>query len=145
VTAWLTLIWVLVLGLAAALPLGAILGSLMPSARSAGLITLGIGGITSVSGIFYPITHLPVWLQWIGQVFPLYWLGLGMRSALLPSHLAAVEIGHSWRHLATAGVLGGWAIVGLVVAPMLLRRMARRESGSAVAARREKILLRAGA
>jgi ABC-2 type transport system permease protein len=142
VTAWLTLIWVLALGLVATLPIGAVLGSLFPSARSAGLITLFIGGIAAVSGIFYPITHLPHWLQWVGQAFPVYWLGLGMRSALLPASLASVEIGHSWRHLETFGVLGAWAVVGLVVAPVLLRRMARRESGSAVAARREKALLR---
>ena len=141
-TAWLTLVWVLALGLMATLPIGAVLGSLFPSARSAGLITLFIGAIVAVSGIFYPITHLPHWLQWIGQAFPLYWLGLGMRSALLPANLAAVEIGHSWRHLATFGVLGAWAVVGLLVAPVLLRRMARHESGSAVAARREKALLR---
>ena len=141
-TAWLTLIWVLALGLVATLPMGAVLGSLFPSARSAGLITLAIGGITAVSGIFYPITHLPQWLQAIGQVFPLYWLGLGMRSALLPVSLASVEIGHSWRHLATFGVLGAWAVAGLLVAPVLLRRMARHESGSAVAARREKAMLR---
>jgi len=141
-TAWLTLIWVLALGLVATLPMGAVLGSLFPSARSAGLITLAIGGITAVSGIFYPITHLPQWLQVIGQVFPLYWLGLGMRSALLPVSLASVEIGHSWRHLATFGVLGAWAVAGLLVAPVLLRRMARHESGSAVAARREKAMLR---
>ena len=44
-----------------------------------------IGGLTTISGIFYPITHLPVFLQWTGQVFPMYWLGLGMRSALLSS------------------------------------------------------------
>ncbi len=101
-TAWLTLIWVLALGLVATLPMGAVLG----------------------------------------QVFPLYWLGLGMRSALLPASLASVEIGHSWRHLATFGVLGAWAVVGLLVAPVLLRRMARHESGSAVAARRERAMLR---
>ncbi len=144
VTAWLTLIWVLVLGLVATLPIGAILGSLLPSARSAGLITLGTGAIIAISGIFYPITHLPYWMQWAGQVFPIYWLGLGMRSALLPASLAAVEIGHSWRHLETFGVLSAWAIVGLALAPVLLRRMARRESGSSVAARREKALLRVG-
>jgi len=142
VTAWLTLIWVLALGLVATLPIGAILGSVFPSARSAGLITLFIGAIVAMSGIFYPITHLPQWLQWVGQAFPLYWLGLGMRSALLPANLAAVEIGHSWRHLATFGVLSAWAVAGLLVAPVLLRRMARHESGSAVAARREKALLR---
>jgi ABC-2 type transport system permease protein len=141
-TAWLTLIWVLALGLVATLPIGAILGSLVPSARSAGLMTLAVGGIVAISGVFYPITHLPHWLQWAGQAFPFYWLGLGMRSALLPSSLVAVEIGHSWRHLATFGVLAGWAVIGLAVAPWLLRRMARRESGSSVAARHEKAMLR---
>jgi ABC-2 type transport system permease protein len=139
---WLTLVWVLVLGLLATLPLGAVLGSLFPSARSAGLMTLLLGGLTAISGIFYPITHLPAFLQWIGQVFPMYWLGLGMRSALLPGAMAAVEIGHSWRHLATLGVLSAWAVAGLVLAPVVLRRMARRESGSNVAARREKAMQR---
>jgi ABC-2 type transport system permease protein len=56
--------------------------------------------------------------------------------------LAAVEIGHSWRHLATAGVLGAWAIAGLVLAPVLLRRAARREAGSRVATRRERAITR---
>jgi ABC-2 type transport system permease protein len=139
---WLTLIPVLLLGLAATLPIGAVLGSLIPSARSAGLLTLASGGLIAISGIFYPITHLPHWLQWAGQMFPFYWLGLGMRSALLPATMASVEIGHSWRHLATAGVLGGWAVIGLVAAPFVLRVMARRESGSSVAARREKAMLR---
>jgi ABC-2 type transport system permease protein len=137
---WLTLIPVLLLGLVATLPIGAVLGSLFPSARSTGLLTLSVGGLVAISGIFYPITHLPHWLQWVGQVFPLYWLGLGTRSALLPASLASVEIGHSWRHLATFGVLGAWAVAGLLVAPLLLRRAARRESGSSVAARREKAM-----
>jgi ABC-2 type transport system permease protein len=138
---WLTLVWVLVLGLLATLPLGAILGSLFTSTRSAGgPMLLLLAGLAAISGIFYPITHLPMFLQWIGQVFPLYWLGLGMRSALLPNAMAVAEIGHSWRHLATFGVLSAWAIAGLVLAPVVLRRMARRESGSNVAARREKVM-----
>jgi ABC-2 type transport system permease protein len=140
---WLTLAWVLAAGLLATLPLGAVLGSMFPSQRSAGgPMLLLLIGLAAISGIFYPITHLPVVLQWTGQVFPLYWLGLGMRSALLPNALAAVEIGHSWRHLATFGVLFAWAIAGLVLAPVVLRRMARRESGSNVAARREKAMRR---
>jgi ABC-2 type transport system permease protein len=138
---WLTLAWVLVLGLLATLPVGAVLGSLFPSQRSAGpWWLLLLGGLAAISGIFYPITHLPAVLQWTGQVFPMYWLGLGMRSALLPNAMAAVEVGHSWRHLATFGVLSAWAAAGLVLAPAVLRRMARRESGSAVAARREKAI-----
>jgi ABC-2 type transport system permease protein len=142
--AWLGLSWVVVLGLVATLPLGAVFGSLLGNPRNLGLIMLPIVGLVATSGIFYPLTNYPVWLQWVGQVFPVYWLGLGMRSALLPGDMAAVEIGHSWRHLETLGVLGAWAVVGLVVAPIVLRRMARRESGSSVAARREKAMQRIG-
>jgi ABC-2 type transport system permease protein len=141
---WLTLAWVLPLGLLALLSVGAVLGSLFSSLRSANVMMIGIFGLTVISGIFYPITQLWTWLQWVGQAFPLYWLGLGVRSALLPGNLAAVEIGHSWRHLATAGVLSAWAIAGLVLAPVLLRRVARRESGSSVAARRERAIGRIG-
>ncbi|WP_067130923.1 ABC transporter permease [Microtetraspora malaysiensis] len=139
---WVTLAWVLLLGLVATMPIGAITGSLFSNPRSSGLLMLPIMGLTATSGIFYPITQFPEWLQWIGQAFPIYWLGLGMRSALLPDTMAAVEIGGSWRHLETVGVLGAWAVAGLVVAPMVLRRMARRESGSKVAARREKAMQR---
>jgi ABC-2 type transport system permease protein len=141
---WLTLIWVLLLGLVATLPIGAVLGSLFPSARSQGLLTLPIIGMIAISGIFYPITSLPDWLQGIAQIFPIYWLGLGMRSALLPDSMVSVELGESWRHLETVGVLGSWAVLGLLVAPVVLRRMARRESGSSVAVRREKALQRVG-
>jgi ABC-2 type transport system permease protein len=139
---WLTLAWVLALGLLATLPVGAVLGSLFPSVRSASVMMFGNLALIGISGMFYPITLLPAWLQWVGQAFPLYWVGLGLRSALLPGNLAAVEIGHSWRHLATAGVLGAWAIAGLVLAPVLLRRVARRENGSSVAARRARVLSR---
>ena len=139
---WLTLAWVLALGLLAMLSVGAVLGSLFPSARSGNVMMIGIFGLIGISGIFTPITRLPVWLQWTGQAFPLYWIGLGVRSALLPANLAVVEIGHSWRHLATAGVLGAWAIAGLVLAPVLLRRVARREAGSSVAARWERVMNR---
>jgi ABC-2 type transport system permease protein len=101
-------------------------------------------GLAAISGIFYPISSLPQWAQGIAQVFPMYWMGLGMRSALLPGSAVVVEIGQSWRHLETLGVLAVWAVIGLALAPIVLRRMARRESGSSVAARREKALQRVG-
>jgi ABC-2 type transport system permease protein len=142
--AWFTLIWVLLLGLVAMMPIGAVLGSLFSNPSSLGFVFVPMMGLIAISGIFYPITAFPLWLQWIGQVFPIYWMGLGMRSAFLPDSLASVEIGGSWRHLETAGVLGVWAVVGLVLAPIVLRQMARRESGSTVDARREKAMQRAG-
>jgi ABC-2 type transport system permease protein len=141
---WVTLAWVLVLGLAATMPLGAIFGSLFSNPRNVGIIMLPVMGLIATSGIFYPITNFPHWLQWVAQTFPVYWMGLGMRSALLPSQLASVEIGQSWRHLETVAVLGVWAVVGFLVAPIVLRRMARRESGSNVASRREKAMRRIG-
>ena len=141
---WLTLVWVLLLGLVATQSIGAILGALISSPRSVGYISLPVIALITISGIFYPITALPQWLQWIAQAFPIYWLGLGMRSALLPTSAASVEIGASWRHLETIGALGAWSVLGLILAPMVLRRMARRESGSGVAKRREKALRRVG-
>ena len=139
---WLTLTWVLLLGLVATMPIGAIFGSLLSNPRNMGLIMVPLMGLIGISGIFYPITGFPTWLQGLAQVFPIYWLGLGMRSALLPGDLAVVEIGQSWRHLETLGVLGAWAVVGLIVAPIVLRRMARREAGSSMAARRDKAMQR---
>lgn len=139
---WATLAWVSLLGLAALLPLGAMLGSLFATAQSMGFVTLPMMALMGISGVFYPITALPEWLQWLAQAFPLYWIGLGLRSAMLPDALAAAEPGGSWRHLETAGVLGLWAAAGLLLAPLVLRRMARRESGSAVAARRQRAMQR---
>jgi ABC-2 type transport system permease protein len=141
---YLHLLGVLLLGMAATMPIGAALGSLANSARSIGLITLPVMGMGAISGIFYPVTALPVWVQDIAQVFPMYWLGLGMRSALLPDGAVVVEIGQSWRPVATVAVLLAWAVLGFALAPVLLRRMARREAGSSVAERREKAMQRVG-
>lgn len=142
-TGWLTAAWVVALGLLAAIPIGITLGSLIPNPQYIPLVMLPFGALTAISGIFYPITHLPGWMQGIGQVFPMYWIGLGMRSALLPPSMAAVEIGGSWRHWLVLLVLAAWAAAGLTAAPVVLRRMSRRESGSRVAARRERAMLRA--
>ncbi|MEU8249182.1 ABC transporter permease [Nonomuraea sp. NPDC048916] len=143
--AWLTVAWVALLGLLSTLPLGAVIGSLATSPQAAaGLSMVSMGGLTAVSGIFYPISALAGWLQAVAHVFPLYWLGLGMRSALLPDSAAAVEIGGSWRPGATMAVLIAWSVAGLLIAPPVLRRMARRESGSAVQARRDRALQRIG-
>lgn len=142
-TGWLTAAWVVALGLLAAIPVGITLGSLIPNPQYIPLVMLPFGALTAISGIFYPITHLPGWMQGIGQLFPMYWIGLGMRSALLPPSMAAVEIGGSWRHWLVLLALAAWAAAGLTAAPVVLRRMSRRESGSRVAARRERAMLRA--
>lgn len=135
---WLTVVWVLVLGLLAALPIGMIIGSLVPSTQKVGTWgMLPIMVLSGISGIFYPVQQLWGWVQVIAQVFPMYWLGLGMRSAFLPDSAAALEITESWRTLETVAVLGTWAVLGLLLTPVVLRRMARRQSGSQVEAARQ--------
>lgn len=138
------LAWVTVLGLIATQSIGMILGALIASSRGAGLVSMPILGLIAISGIFAPLSLLPAWLQTVAQAFPIYWLGLGMRSAFLPDAAAAVEIGASWRPGQTAAVLGAWAVAGLIVAPLVVRRMARHESGSRVTERRERTLQRVG-
>ncbi|MHC0429343.1 ABC transporter permease [Streptomyces sp. O3] len=140
----LTLLWVVPLGLLATLPMGAVIGSSASSPRVVGLLMLPVMGLVVISGIYFPISELPEWLRPVGQVFPVYWLGLGLRSALLPADAVATEIGESWRHLETVGALGAWAVAGLLLAPPVLRRMARRESGATMAERRRKAMQRVG-
>jgi ABC-2 type transport system permease protein len=139
----LTLVWIVGLGLLATLPWGAIVGSFAKSSASGfGLSVLPIVGLVAISGIFYPITALPGWVQGLAQAFPVYWLGLGTRSVLLPDSAVEAELGESWRHLETAAVLGVWAAVGIPLALAVLRRMARRESGSVMQDRMQRALHR---
>jgi ABC-2 type transport system permease protein len=138
---WLTVVWVLVLGLLAALPIGMIIGSLVPSTQKVstwGMLPVGV--LFAISGIFFPLQQLWGWVQVVAQVFPMYWIGLGMRSAFLPDAAVAVEIGESWRTLETVAVLGAWAVAGALITPVVLRRMARRQSGSQVEAARQAAL-----
>lgn len=135
---WITVGWVLVLGLLAMLPIGMMIGALVPGVQKVGMWgMLPVMTLAGISGIFYPVQALWGWVQVVAQVFPMYWLGLGMRSAFLPDSYVAAEIGGSWRTWETVAVLGGWAVLGALVAPALLRRMSRRQSGSSVAAARE--------
>lgn len=134
---------VLVLGLLATLPWGSVAGSITKSPGSAmGISMLPMMGITAISGIFYPITAIPGWLQGVAQVFPVYWMGHGTRWALLPDGAAAAELGGTWRLPLMVAVLATWAVVGFLVAPTILRRMARRESGSDMERRRQAALQR---
>lgn len=136
---WATVVWVTVLGLLATLPFGIILGSLVPNVQKMG--TWGFFPImilAGISGIFFPIQALWGWIQVVAQIFPMYWLGLGMRSAFLPDSAAMLEIGDSWRTAQTVVILSLWAIAGFLIAPVVLRRMAKRQSGSQVEAARHE-------
>ncbi|WP_447006276.1 ABC transporter permease [Saccharothrix isguenensis] len=137
------LLAVLALGMVSMLPWGAVAGSVTKSPGGAmGITMLPMMGIVAISGIFYPITAMPGWMQGVAQAFPVYWAGHGARAALLPDAAAVAEIGGSWRITEMIGVLGVWTVVGFLIAPTILRRMARRESGSDMEQRRQAALQR---
>lgn len=138
---WFTVVWVLALGLVATMPIGMIIGALVPNTQKVGTWgMLPVMVLAGISGIFYPLQQLWGWVQVVAQVFPMYWLGLGMRSAFLPDEAAALEVGGSWRTWETVAVLGAWAVLGALLTPMLLRRMARRQTGSQVEAAKDASL-----
>lgn len=142
---WLTVAALLLLGLVATLPLGMIIGSV--ARKPAHVSTWGmlpVIGLSVISGIFVPLSQLWGWLQVVAQAFPLYWLGHGLRWAFLPDEARVLEAGEQWRVLEAIGVIGLWAALGLLLAPRVLARMARRESGSAVEARMHERLQRIG-
>ena len=118
-----------------------ILGSVVPGVQKVGTWgMLPVLVLTAISGIFVPIQALWGWVQVVAQVFPIYWIGLGMRSAFLPDAAATLEVGGSWRTGMTVLVLSAWAVFGLLVTPRVLRRMARRQSGSQVQEAKEAAL-----
>jgi ABC-2 type transport system permease protein len=132
------LVLFLALGMLATLPIGMIIGAVVPSTQKVGTWgMLPVMVLAATSGIFYPVQELWGWVQGVVQVFPMYWIGLGMRSAFLPDAAAALELGQSWRPLPTIAVLAAWAVAGTSIAPVVLRRMARRQSGAAVLAARD--------
>ena len=138
---WAALIGFTVLGLLAIQPIGIIIGAVVPNTQKVGTYgMLPVMVLAGISGIFYPIQALWGWVQIVAQVFPMYWLGLGLRSAFLPEDAAALEVTGSWRTLESVLVLGGWAAVTIAITPWVLRRMARRTSGSQVEAARDQAL-----
>ncbi|MFF8571901.1 ABC transporter permease [Streptomyces sp. NPDC015408] len=136
---WVTLLWVSTLGLLAVVPLGAAIGAVLPNPREAlALIMLPTMALLFTSGAVFPLTSLPVPVQQVASVFPLKWMAQGLRSALLPDSARAAEAAGSWELPMVALVLAAWAVLGFLLAVPLLRRAARRESGSRLSARHRK-------
>ena len=137
-----TLVWVILLGLTSTLPIGALLGAVLKGPMALMWASLLTYSSLAVSGIFYPLSAMPTWLQWVGQALPTYWAGLGLRSAMLPDAAAALEIGGSWRPVLTLVVLLAWTLVGALLVPAALRRVSRRQTTSLVSAARDRVMSR---
>lgn len=142
VSRWLLLVVAFLLAVTAMMPWGAVLGSVFRSMMAFAWAMIGLYAVAIVSGLFFPVSIMPTWLQWIAQATPMYWIGKLFRWVMLPESAGAVELGGEWQVGLTLVVLVAWSVLGFVIAPMLLRRMARRQSGSLVAAARDRVLNR---
>ncbi|NLF06256.1 MAG: ABC transporter permease [Actinomycetales bacterium] len=145
VVGWVAVVGVVALGTLAVFPIGFVVGSI---ARKPAHVTtwaiLPVMGLAAISGIFTPITALWGWVQGVSQAFPMYWLGHALRWAFLPDAAAVFEVGGRWNLPVAFGIVVAWGLVGLAVTPRILGRMARRESGSAVEARKAERMQRIG-
>jgi ABC-2 type transport system permease protein len=64
------------------------------------------GFLLVVSGVYYPVTVLPQWMQWLSTVSPATYALKGIRGAVLDGH----GLGPSWGQIWPLMLLGALAI-----------------------------------
>ena len=120
-------------------PIGIIIGSLAPSVQKVGtwacpvLVLVGIFGDSSsrsrICGVGPDgVADVPHLLGRAGDA-----LGVPARRC------GGVGDRGSWRTLETVLVLFAWAVAGSLIAPVVVRRMARRQSGQVEAAKERAV------
>jgi ABC-2 type transport system permease protein len=125
---WFTLAWIWVLGLGACTLLGIAFSAAARTGRSGPAVVTPIALILQfISGVYFPFTDLPSWMQQIASLFPLKWMCQGMRSVFMPDSFAQAELAHSWELGRVALVLGAWCVVGLVSSLAFFRWTTKRD------------------
>jgi ABC-2 type transport system permease protein len=115
-SAWLTFAWVTALGAAACTLLGIAISSLAKNGRSASATVTPFALLLQfISGVFFQFSSIPTWMQTVASLFPLKWMGQGLRSVFLPDVLAAQEPAGSWELGRVALVLTLWCAAGLLL------------------------------
>ncbi|MEU7693928.1 ABC transporter permease [Microbispora hainanensis] len=119
---WETLVWVLLLGGVACTLLAVAFSSVIPNARSASaIVTLPFLVLQFISGVFFPYSQLPAWMQTVAALFPLKWMTQGLRSVFLPNDFAHVEPAGVWELDRVALVLAAWCLAGLALSFLTFR------------------------
>jgi ABC-2 type transport system permease protein len=119
---WITFLWVLLLGATACSLLAVAFSAVIPNARSAAaIVTLPFLVLQFISGVFFPYSQLPAWMQTTAAFFPLKWMTQGLRSVFLPADFAVVEPAGTWELGRTAAVLGAWCVAALLLSLLTFR------------------------
>ena len=117
VGAWLTYLWVALLGVTACTLLGIAMAGVVRTGYAAPALVSPIAIVLQfISGVFFVFTTLPHWMQTAGAIFPLKWMTQGMRAVFLPDAYAAREPAGSWELPMVAVVLAIWCCAGLFIA-----------------------------
>ncbi|MEV4188293.1 ABC transporter permease [Streptosporangium canum] len=128
ISAWLTFVWVFVLGVIGSSLLGIAVSSLPRSGKSASaVIAMPFVVLQFISGVFIPVAQLPAWLANIASFFPLKWMCQGFRSVFLGDAGATLELTKSYELDRVALILGAWVVGGLVLCLMTFRWKSRRD------------------
>ena len=119
---WLTLIWIVLLGVPAGCVLGISITKIIPSANAApAVIQAPFIILQFISGVFFTLASLPTWLQWVSGIFPLRWVAQGLRSVFLPDAYKLAEPGMNWQLDIAAIVLAVWIVAGLGLAVLTFK------------------------
>jgi ABC-2 type transport system permease protein len=126
---WLTFAWVTALGAAACTLLGIAISSLAKNGRSASATVTPFALLLQfISGVFFLFSSIPTWMQTVASLFPLKWMGQGLRSVFLPDVFAAQEPAGSWELGRVALVLALWCVAGLLLCVVTFRWQDRGSS-----------------
>ena len=124
---WLTLVWVVLLGVSSCSLAGIAYTALIPNSRAApGATAPPFMILQFVSGVFFPLGMIPAVLAYVGYAFPLLWMAKGLRFVFLPDFLASSEPSGSWDLGLVAIVLIAWTVVGGVLAVLAFRWRGQR-------------------
>jgi ABC-2 type transport system permease protein len=127
--AWLTFVWVTILGVTAGSLLGIAFSSVPRSGKAAPAVVTPIALVLQfLSGVYFVFTDVSKTLQTVGAIFPLKWIAQGYRSVFLPDSLQKLEPAHAWEHGHTALVLAAWAVAGLLLALRTFRWRIKKDA-----------------
>jgi ABC-2 type transport system permease protein len=107
----------LLLGTAAFATLGMGITQFIPNAEAAPVvINLTVLPLTFLSGVWFPVQHLPKWLNSIAQIFPIRPLANGLQTAFNPFTKGPAIVGADVRTLAI------WTVIGIFLMLRFLRQ-----------------------
>jgi ABC-2 type transport system permease protein len=119
---WITLLLVLVFGSIVCALMAIAYSSLIPNAAAAAaIVTPPFIALQFISGIFFPFSQLPAWMQTIAAFFPLKWMAQALRYVFLPDSFQVVEPAGNWELGNCALVIGLWGVAMVVVCLLTFR------------------------